>query len=190
MDNFRIRNVVYGVQVLAWVEHHRFVAPCWGLFGVRGLGPGRHKSSSHGCRSSHPGCAKAASAIQGLAWAEYHRFVISMLCYIPGELAVFNIGGCESEDAYTETLNPAWCVLAYRVLAWRHIAVSPWLQERSPRMRRSGIDNTGPGSGGAPTASSDCKAWSPVWCLLGVQVLAWAAHRRSATITLHNSAAQ
>ena len=136
---------------------------------------GRHKSSSHGCRSSHPGCAKAASAIQGLAWAEYHRFVISMLCYIPGELAVFNIGGCESEDAYTETLNPAGCVLAYRVLAWRHIAVSPWLQERSPRMRRSGIDDTGPGPGGAPTASSDCKARSPVWRCICCEggVLGW-----------------
>ena len=160
MDNFRIRNVVYGVQVLAWVEHHRFVAPCWGLFGVRGLGPGRHKSSSHGCRSSHPGCAKAALAIQDLAWAEHHRFVLSMLCYIPSELAVFGIGGCESDDAYTETLNSAWCVLAYRVLAWRHIAVSPRLQERSPRMRESGIDDTGPGPGGAPTVSSDCKARS------------------------------
>ena len=69
--------------------------------------------------------AKAALAIQGLAWADHHRFVPSMLCYIPGELAVFDIGGCESNDPYTETLNSAWCVLSYRVLAWRHIAVSP-----------------------------------------------------------------
>ena len=80
-----------------------------------------------------------ALAIQDLAWAEHHRFVLSMLCYIPGELAVFGIGGCESDDAYTETLNSAWCVLAYRVLAWRPITVSLWLQERSPRMRRSGV---------------------------------------------------